>query len=150
VQSIEIRDSSLPLRMTPGRRAWFRHHAGDGLAALVQRPQAPYIPAVNLTDGAVIVGEITTIGRKTGLPRTVGLRLVYHGGCFYASSSRVGGKHWCQNMISNPAVEVTVNGERFACFAAQVTDDKLRRRILERRDSAPKMERVVFEMRPKG
>lgn len=105
---------------------------------------------MNLREGAVVVGKVTTIGRKSGLPRTVELRLVYYDGCFYASSSKVAGKHWCQNMIGNPAIEVTVNGERFACVAAQVSDDTRRRWVLERRDSPPDMARVVFEMRPKG
>jgi hypothetical protein len=53
-------------------------------------------------------------------------------------------------MIQNPAVEMTVNGERLACIATQVTDDKLRRQILLLRDSPPRMERVVFEITPQS
>jgi hypothetical protein len=51
-------------------------------------------------------------------------------------------------MIKNPAVEITVNGEKLACIAGQVADDKLRRQILTLRDSPPLMERVVFEITP--
>jgi deazaflavin-dependent oxidoreductase (nitroreductase family) len=104
---------------------------------------------MNLKDGAVFSGALTTIGRKSGLPRTVELRLVYTDGRFYASSSKVAGKHWCQNMLKNPAVEIKVRGERFSCTAQQVEDDRLRRRILTLRDSPPLMDRVVFEMAPK-
>lgn len=105
---------------------------------------------MNLKDGSSIVAHLTTIGRKSGQPRTVELRLVYFQGSFYASSSRVEGKHWCQNMIRNPAVEMKVKGEKLSCVAKQVTDDALRRQILTLRDSPPQMNRVVFEITPRG
>jgi deazaflavin-dependent oxidoreductase (nitroreductase family) len=103
---------------------------------------------MNLKDGSTLIADLTTIGRKTGQPRTVELRLVYHNGSYYASSSKVNGKHWCQNMIKNPAVTITVHSNKLACTARQITDDKLRRKILTLRDSPPLMERVVFEITP--
>ena len=109
----------------------------------------PIVRAMNLKDGSVFVAALTTMGRKTGLPRTVQVRLVYSGGRFYASSSNVEGKHWCQNMIRNPLVEIEMGSERFPCMAGQVTDEAIRTRILTLRDSAPRMDRVVFEMAPK-
>ncbi|HEY2920877.1 MAG TPA: nitroreductase/quinone reductase family protein [Candidatus Binatia bacterium] len=104
---------------------------------------------MNLKDGSSVVADLTTIGRKTGLPRTVELRFLYYRGCFYASSARVGGKHWCQNMLKNAAVEMRVKGEKLNCTAKQVIDDNLRRQILTLRDSAPRLERVVFEIKPR-
>ena len=104
---------------------------------------------MNLKDGSSIVTHLTTIGRKSGRPRTVELRFVYFQGSFYASSSRVEGKHWCQNMIRNPAVELKVKGEKLSCVAKQVTDDSLRRQILTLRDAPPQMDRVVFEITPR-
>jgi deazaflavin-dependent oxidoreductase (nitroreductase family) len=103
-----------------------------------------------LKDGSNVVGNLTTIGRKSGQPRTVELRFLFHGGSFYATSSRVQGKHWCQNMIRNPKVNLTVEGEKFACVAEQVTDDRLRRQVLVLRDSPPQLDRVVFEIKPLG
>jgi deazaflavin-dependent oxidoreductase (nitroreductase family) len=103
---------------------------------------------MNLQDGSMVVAHLTTIGRRTGQPRTVELRFIYYQGSFYASSGKVAGKHWCQNMINNPAVEIRAQGKRFACLATQVTDEKLRRYILELRDSEPRMDRVVFELKP--
>lgn len=76
------------------------------------------------------------------------LRFIYYQGNFYASSSKVAGKHWCENMIKNAAVEINAGGEKFSCIAKQVTDDKLRRQILALRDSPPLMDRVVFEITP--
>jgi deazaflavin-dependent oxidoreductase (nitroreductase family) len=99
-------------------------------------------------DGSSLVADLTTVGRKTGARRTVELRVIYYLGCFYASSSKVQGKHWCQNMLKNPAVEVSVQGQRFACMASQVTDETLRRRILSLRDSPQLMDRVVFQIKP--
>ena len=64
------------------------------------------VGAMILQDGSSIVADLTTIGRKTGELRTVELRFIYYQGCFYASSSKVEGKHWCQNMAKNPAVEL--------------------------------------------
>lgn len=104
---------------------------------------------MNLKDGSSIVADLTTLGRKSGQPRTVELRFIYFKGSFYASSSKVEGKHWCQNMITHPAVEMKVKGDKLTCTAKQVTDDALRRQILTLRDSPPQMNRAVFEIRPR-
>jgi deazaflavin-dependent oxidoreductase (nitroreductase family) len=105
---------------------------------------------MKLKDGSSIVADLTTIGRKSGSPRTVELRFAYFDGNFYASSSKVKGKHWCLNMIRHPAVEITVKGEKISCVAKQITDDALRRQILTLRDSPPQMDRVVFEIAPRA
>ncbi|HSC41165.1 MAG TPA: nitroreductase/quinone reductase family protein [Candidatus Binatia bacterium] len=104
---------------------------------------------MDLKDGASIVADLTTIGRKSGLPRTVELRFIYHQGSFYASSSRVKGKHWCENLLENPAVVITVQGQKAAGLARQVNDDKLRREILAARDSLSDLDRIVFEIKPR-
>jgi deazaflavin-dependent oxidoreductase (nitroreductase family) len=103
---------------------------------------------MKLQDGSSVVADLTTVGRKTGERRTVELRFTYYQGCFYASSSKVEGKHWCQNMLNNPAVELKAQGERLSCTATQLTDGKLRQYILALRDYPPRMERVVFEIKP--
>ena len=103
---------------------------------------------MKLKDGSSIVANLTTIGRKTGVPRTVELRLLYLRGSFFATSSRVTGKHWCQNMLKNPAVEITAKGEKLPCTATQVIDETFRQRILTLRDSPPQLNRVVFEITP--
>jgi deazaflavin-dependent oxidoreductase (nitroreductase family) len=82
---------------------------------------------MELKDGSSLIAELTTTGRKSGLPRTVELRFIYFKGSLYASSSSVKGKHWCQNMIHNPVVEISARGERLSCVARQVDDDTLRR-----------------------
>ena len=106
------------------------------------------VDSMQLQDGFSVVGGLTTVGRKTGQRRTVELRFTYYEGCFYASSSKVAGKHWCQNMLKTPAVELNIQGERFLCMVTQVTDSELRRHILTLRDSPPHMDRVVFAIKP--
>jgi deazaflavin-dependent oxidoreductase (nitroreductase family) len=103
---------------------------------------------MNLKDGSTVVADLTTTGRKSGLPRTVELRFLFFKGNFYATSTRVQGKHWCQNMIANGAVRITAKGETIACSSRQVTDDALRKQILTLRDSPPQLERVVFQITP--
>ena len=105
---------------------------------------------MNLKDGSTLVANLTAIGRKSGRPRTVELRLLYFQGNFYATSTRVQGKHWCQNMIANNVVKITANGETRACTARQVTDEALRRQVLTLRDSPPQLNRVVFEISPRS
>jgi hypothetical protein len=46
-------------------------------------------------------------------------------------------------------VEMRVKGEKLTCTARQVIDENLRREILTLRDSSPRMERVVFEIKPR-
>ena len=103
---------------------------------------------MDLTDGSSVIADLTTVGRKTGRPRKVELRFLYLNGNFYASSSKIAGKHWCQNIIKNPLVEINAKGARISCSAKQVSDEQLRRKILTLRDSPPRMERVVFEITP--
>ncbi len=103
---------------------------------------------MKLSNESIFVGALTTIGRSTGLPRTGELRMVYLDGRFYASSAAIDNKHWCQNLLKNPMVEVRAGGERFACQARRLTDEMLRGRVLSLRDSPALSNRAVFEMTP--
>jgi deazaflavin-dependent oxidoreductase (nitroreductase family) len=105
---------------------------------------------MNLKNGSNVVADLTTIGRRSGERRTVELRFLYFNGNFYATSSKIQGKHWCQNMIKNPAVDMSVKGEKLSCTATQVTNEALRKQILTLRDSPPQLDRVVFEIRPRN
>jgi deazaflavin-dependent oxidoreductase (nitroreductase family) len=105
---------------------------------------------MNFKDSSNVVADLVTIGRKTGQPRTVELRFFYRDGTFYATSSKVQGKHWCQNLMKNPGVEIKAKGETLACTATQVTDEALRKEILTLRDSPPQLDRVVFQIKSRS
>ena len=133
--------------MSNRRQAYPSIREGVKAAGSLRRDDLERIfPPMNLTDGSTFVGDLTTIGRKSRQPRKVELRFLFYQGNFYATSTRVEGKHWCQNMIENNAVDVTVKSEKFACTAQQVTDAALRKQVLTLRDSPPQLERVVFEI----
>lgn len=99
-------------------------------------------------DETVYLARLTTIGRRSGLKRSVQVRLLYLQGCFYATTSQIETKHWCRNMIQNPEVEVSVASREFRCRAHRLRDEKLRSRILTLRDSPGSFDRVVFEITP--
>ncbi len=44
---------------------------------------------MTLRNKSVTVGKLTTLGRRTGLPRTVEINLIHLDGKFYATSARV-------------------------------------------------------------
>ena len=99
---------------------------------------------------SIFNAEVTTVGRKSGLLRTIELRLICLDQKYFASSSKVEGKHWCQNMIKNPEVQVKAGGKSYKCRARLVTEEPLRLRALHIRDSKPLLERIVFELAPIG
>ncbi len=105
---------------------------------------------MGLRDKSVIVGKLTPLGGRTGLPRTVEINLIYFDSTFYATSASVKNKHWCQNMINNPDVEVKAGNRRISCRSRLVTEERLRIQVLQLRDSPPLLGRVVFEMSPRG
>jgi hypothetical protein len=108
----------------------------------------PIVGRMELKDESVYVARLTTVGRKSGLKRSVEVRLLYNKGHFYATTRQVETKHWCRNMIENPIVEVSIASLEFRCQAHRVTDEKLRSRILTLRDSPISSDRVVFEITP--
>lgn len=65
---------------------------------------------------------LTTIGRKSGLPRTTPLQYEEIDGAYYVGSARGREGDWFRNIEKNPAVEVDVKGLRFPARAEAVTD----------------------------
>ena len=104
--------------------------------------------AIGIQDPSVLVGKLTTLGRRTGSPRKVEINLIYLDGKFNATSASVKNKHWCQNMIKNPDVEVKAGNRRVSCRSRLVTEESLRIQVLQLRDSPPLLGRAVFEMSP--
>jgi len=84
------------------------------------------------------------------LPRTVEIRLVYFDGMFYAASSNIHSKHWCQNMIQSPKVEIQAGGKRLSRSSRMDTDEKLRMQALQLRDSPALQDHVNFDITPIG
>ncbi len=104
--------------------------------------------SMELGDPSVFVGTLTTRGKRTGLPRTVEINLIYFDGKFYATTASIENKHRTQNMIEHSEVEVQVGNTRVSCHTRMVTEDTLRIQILRLRDTSPLLGRVVSEMSP--
>ncbi|MBF6329104.1 nitroreductase family deazaflavin-dependent oxidoreductase [Nocardia transvalensis] len=68
---------------------------------------------------------LTTIGRKSGQPRTSPLLYVHDGDVLYVIGSNFGQAHhpaWTANLLANPEAVVTIAGERIPVRAELVED----------------------------
>ncbi|MFD7846235.1 nitroreductase/quinone reductase family protein [Nocardia sp. NPDC059764] len=78
---------------------------------------------------------LTTVGRKSGAPRTTPLLYVHDGDTLYVIGSNFGQAHhpaWTANLLANPAAEVAIAGQHLPVTAALVTDEDHQRVIFER------------------
>jgi len=96
-----------------------------------------------------LVGNLTTIGRKTGKEHTVPLRLVFYNGKFYASRRNLGGD-WLRNIAKNSSVTIEVQGKKIVGKASIVNDEELTNKIssLKYGDERSAMERIIVEITP--
>jgi deazaflavin-dependent oxidoreductase (nitroreductase family) len=76
---------------------------------------------------------LTTIGRKTGLPRITPLQYEDIDGLIHIGSARGTEADWYRNIEANPEVEVRVRKERFKGRGETVTDPQRVAGFLEQR-----------------
>ena len=102
-----------------------------------------------LQEGDSAIGYLTTLGRVSGRPHVVTLRLVYHEGKLYASR-RDTTSDWCRNLTAEPRVTIRVNGEEIMATARVVDDSELARTIsgLKYQDRRAVNPRVIVELVP--
>lgn len=70
---------------------------------------------------------LTTIGRKSGQPRTAPLLYLEDDGRYVIVASKGGMSHhplWFHNLVANPQVQVEVGGQKLAMTARPATDDE--------------------------
>ena len=67
---------------------------------------------------------LTTIGRKSGLPRVTPLQYERENGQFYVASARGSKADWYRNLLANPQVKVQVRNDRFSGSAVPITEPK--------------------------
>jgi deazaflavin-dependent oxidoreductase (nitroreductase family) len=70
---------------------------------------------------------LTSVGRRSGEPRSVQLAFHEQDGDRYVVASAMGQEHhpaWSYNIEATPEVEVQVRGERFAAVATRLTDEE--------------------------
>ncbi|MCM6777353.1 nitroreductase family deazaflavin-dependent oxidoreductase [Nocardia sp. CDC159] len=84
--------------------------------------------------GAPVV-LLTTIGRKSGRPRTSPLLFVHDGDVLYVIGSNFGQAHhpaWTANLLAHPEGEVAIAGERIPVRARLVEDPAHKEEIFAR------------------
>ena len=98
---------------------------------------------------ASAIGYLTTVGRVSGRPHRVPLKLVSHGGKLYASR-RDTASDWCRNLINNPRVTVELEGEEIHGTARIPDDQELADKIssLKYPDGRARRVRVIVEIAP--
>ncbi|WP_069164758.1 nitroreductase family deazaflavin-dependent oxidoreductase [Nocardia altamirensis] len=90
--------------------------------AVLERTDAKYTVLGPI--GAPLI-LLTTIGRKSGQPRTQPLLHVHDGDVLYVIGSNFGQEHhpaWTANLLANPAATVTIAGQRLPVNATLVDD----------------------------
>ena len=80
------------------------------------------MPAANPFDAQFVY--LTTIGRKTGLPRQIEILFVEKEGRIYILAEHGYKAQWVQNVLANPAVTVRLDNERWAATGRVLDPDK--------------------------
>jgi deazaflavin-dependent oxidoreductase (nitroreductase family) len=60
---------------------------------------------------------LTTIGRRSGVPRTIEIWFTYHAGGLYLNAERCFAAQWVQNILQQPRVKVRLSDYEFAAQA---------------------------------
>lgn len=69
-----------------------------------------------------VVLLLTTLGRKSGLPRVTPLQYEEVNGCYYIASARGANADWYKNILANPSVHVRIRDREYDALAEAVTD----------------------------
>jgi deazaflavin-dependent oxidoreductase (nitroreductase family) len=65
---------------------------------------------------------LTTIGRRSGLPRMTPLQYEEYQGAIVVGAGRGPRTDWLHNLMKTPQVEVQIKGEKFSAMADPITD----------------------------
>jgi deazaflavin-dependent oxidoreductase (nitroreductase family) len=103
---------------------------------------------------------LTSIGRRTGLPRTTPLLFAREGGDYVIIASNGGDEPypaWWHNLRANPEVEIQVGRRRIACRAAEARETE-RERLAAKLDAVyggyqeyrrkTRRDLTIFRLRP--
>ena len=107
------------------------------LAANLRRGRGP--------TGTVLV--LTTIGRRSGLPRDTPLQFEEINGVLHVAFARGTAADWFRNVVAEPRVTVTLRGREFAAVAEPVTDPvRIADFLLHRLRARPVMVRAIMTL----
>ena len=95
-------------------------------------PRLAYSLGLGSIAGRIVL-LLTTVGRRSGLPRVTPLLYDEIDGIFYVGSARGEKADWYRNLQANPNVEVTVGSRQFKGCADLITDPLQVTDFLEKR-----------------
>jgi deazaflavin-dependent oxidoreductase (nitroreductase family) len=98
--------------------------------AILLRLSRGRIRRSRLLAGGQPVLALTTVGRRSGTPRTTVVAYVRHGDSYAVGALNLGSDRdpaWCLNLRSNPRAWIQVNGERKAVEASQASGEEAER-----------------------
>ena len=112
-------------------------------------PDATIIKALYALGLGRLIGRmillLTTIGRKSGLPRVTPLQYEEIDGAWYVASARGAKADWFQNILANRQVQIRVKACRFHGVAEPIADPYRIADFLELRlQRHPKMIRAIL------
>ena len=84
-------------------------------------PQLVYALGLGPIYGRLVL-LLTTIGRKSGLPRVTPLQYEEIDGVIYVAAARGQQADWFRNIVANPRVEVRVKNRHFCGLGETITD----------------------------
>ncbi len=94
-----------------------------------------------------VVLLLTTVGRKSGLPRTTPLQYEEVNGDYYIASARGRDADWYKNILANPNVHFQIRDRKYDWIAEPVTDPKRIADFIELRLSRrPIMIRLIMHL----
>lgn len=79
--------------------------------------------------------ELTTFGRRTGLPRSIEIWWFHVGGRFIITGTP-GRRDWLANVRANPRVVIGVQGTQIEATAHEVVDSELRELVFSRNETS--------------
>jgi deazaflavin-dependent oxidoreductase (nitroreductase family) len=107
-------------------------------------PQVLYAVGLGPIYGRLVL-LLTTIGRKSGLPRVTPLQYEDVDGIIYIAAARGRQADWFRNIVANPHVQVQVKNRCFSGMAEPVTDPARIANFLELRfERHPQMLGTMF------
>jgi deazaflavin-dependent oxidoreductase (nitroreductase family) len=140
-------DERLVVWLSTNRVAtWLIRHVASRLDPAIFRATGGRLTSMG--PPAMPMLALTTIGRRSGRPRSVQLAYVEHKGDALVVASAMGqARHpgWSHNLEADPAVRVQTRGQRFAARARRLPDAEKATVWPEIRRAIPQLE--VYEQR---
>lgn len=95
--------------------------------------------------GAVLL--LTTTGRRSGKPHTIGLQYEWIDGAYWVGAADGTRADWYRNLLANPRVEVQAGKIKVSATAAVVTDpERVVQFLAYRLQKRPLMLRVILRL----